>query len=64
MTDADGPQTSILALTPANRAFARSFVTSRTARGTVNSLRLSVPGSGLLPTKQQYSSDIPLGSLK
>ena len=64
MRDPGYRQTPILALLPADRALASVSVSSSAARGSVNSLCFSAPVSGRLPIRQQYSSEMPLGSLK
>jgi hypothetical protein len=64
MRDPGHRQTSILALSPVDRALVSESVSSSAARETVNRPCIIASPSGRLPTTQQYSSEIPLGSLK
>src|SRR5262249_52332648 len=57
-------QTPILALLPVVRALVSVSVSSSAPSGTVNWPCIISPPSGSSPTMQQYSSEMPLGSLK
>src|SRR6516225_3423519 len=64
MRDPGHRQPSILALSPVDRALLSASVSSSATRETVNRPCIIASPSGRLPTTQQYSSEIPLGSLK
>src|SRR5215471_181058 len=64
MRDPGHRQTPILGRSPVGRTWDNVSVSSSAARGNVNSLCISAPVAGRSPTRQEYSSEMPLGSLK
>src|SRR5262249_11512401 len=64
MRDPGHRQTSMLALLPVGRTLVSVSVSSSAPSGTVNWPCIIPSPSGSSPTMQQYSSEMPLGSLK